>query len=899
PGPAPASGPAPVQAVGRRLVVFHWGWVTPGVLPGNRRLQLDGYLRFVENQPADTLFNTTQPGWLFDRELAPWVLEVTRAHPDPMRRTTPASEAQVERFAALVAAGKLVYVAYPYSGAVVEGMAGEAVLRSLRLTRRIAASALGAASEGFLVHDGPTFLDWNAPQVVQIGRLAGFGWVLGCGCARVRSADGSVLPVLGPHGSEEQGRWLVRETPHAPPFMDGVREALHGEEVAFASLNALARQLPEDAPARPATCRTKGWYGGTPDVLAAQAHLRRVDRKLPMLAAMRHRTDLSPAQIDDIWKASLILQDCHYQWLYHDAAAHLRRAAADLERRVDAHVAGLAGDGDGDRQAAVVFNPLPFERAGVVERHGEYRLVDRVPAMAAAAVVACDQPDVHATTDELANDRLRVKLGAHGEIIEARNEVGHTIYRGSAGLVRHFVNVPCEETFALRTGEHWARRVSGNLVLECEVDVPAAGSYTFTLDTPVGLPILLVRGDGGWASACNLHWGGGLPSANRDPQHTGTGTITLPRGKQRLRLHALADCGFMLAEATLRQGENVVRPAHWQAKLTSRWEEEPFHIERRRVVGRGHRAWVEMEGRFSTCCAVLRVGLTQGSRRIDCSLSRTFDQPTREGFRTDPLPLEVASYLGAGCERPYAPPFTIETTLAAADARYTTDKPYGYDDAVAGAECWPTASSRAFFDGLTPLLGIDTAIAETPRGSVLMLTDGHGHFFRREEADAERLGLSLGASAIHPMTQGYRIPETSPWYALGRQNNGHDFADGVSDGDLALQRGRYDVSWSLLIDEAPMISRASAHRHRLDRLMPLQPAGAPVQAPLRLSGEDVVLEAFERDGDRALLRVVNLASEARVMHCAFERPIASASVSAAMDVSQLTVEADALRAAVR
>ncbi len=205
----------------------------------------------------------------------------------------------------------------------------------------------------------------------------------------------------------------------------------------------------------------------------------------------------------------------------------------------------------------------------------------------------------------------------------------------------------------------------------------------------------------------------------------------------------------------------------------------------------GARSAVEYSGHFGTCRARMTVALDHDSDRVDVTLERQYEECVYEGLQTPPLPLAVGSYLGSYCERPYVPAFTVESTTAPHRTSYSSDKPYGFSTANDSDRSWNTGRFRNIFAGMAPFLGIFTGIAESDTGSLAMLTDGHGHFFRRQprHVASETLGLSLGSSVIHPMTQNYRMPPGSYWEKIGRPSSGIDYEDAHETFDFICPQG--------------------------------------------------------------------------------------------------------------
>ncbi|HEY3415527.1 MAG TPA: hypothetical protein VGM23_01470, partial [Armatimonadota bacterium] len=703
-------------------VVIHWGWVTPGVAECNRQLQEEQYLAFLlqESSRGDT-FNFTQPGWVLDDALSPALIALTAENPEQGKQGQPFPEETLASLRTALAQRQLSYLAYPYSGAIVEGMLGEAVLCAYRLTCQVVEKTLGVRPTGCFVHDGIVKLDWNCAMMPQIAQLAGFDHLFGRFNALIVSPDGSEFPMYGQPNGAIPLLYDVVELMDAPLQIATLRRQAKGRPIRFHATHGVAELLnaPEDRCSALDT-RTKGWYGGAPLVMQMQAHLRRADWYLTTLAtllALQGQT----ADLTDLWKRSLILQDCHLQWLLHDLAPHYLPAARQHEEEVKQQLQHAAGTGN-----AWIFNPLAFPRDGVVQVDGQYRYVPHVPPFGSSPVTQVAAGQVSASTTTLRNNCIAVEVGSRGQLLSVADTAGHTQYFGAANQIKHWHNVPCSGEITLRTGDDWTGDgFCGNIRLRTEVIIPEDGEYTFHFEVPRGMTIALAREDGEWALATNCHWAGGMPSQQRDTEHTGNGRIALPRGRQRLCLSAVADRGFHLQAACLTLGQQVIPLQTWHGEKLLAWEDDPFVIEQVEANSAGARGTVVLNGGFSTCRAQLLLQLDEGQQRLDVRLTRHYDAPTFEGFQTLPLPLEVGSYLGSYCERPYLPAFAVETRVPYQTTRYTSDKPYGYSEAITTDEGWWTGRFCELYAGISPFLGIDTALAESPLGSVLLLTDGH------------------------------------------------------------------------------------------------------------------------------------------------------------------------------
>jgi hypothetical protein len=630
--------------------------------------------------------------------------------------------------------------------------------------------------------------------------------------------------------------------------------------------------------------RTKGWYGGAPLVMQMQAALRRTDLALSLLA-FNHALHGQADDLTDMWKSSLILQDCHLQWLLADLSAHYLPIARNLESEVGERLDELAGS-ETESNPAFAFNPLPHRRSGVVRAGEKYVAFRNVEPASAVAFEKSLESKVVATPTSLQNNRIRVELGPAGEILAVQNRDGKTLYDGRANRLRHWINKQAEGEFLLRSMDIWDEPFSGCLRLETEVEAPETGTYTLFFDVVRGMIVAMAREDEDWIRVTNPHWAGGLPSGNQEHGYSQTGELKLLKGPNRIVIHAVADEGFKMRDAVLRVNGSVETLKYWQARKIQEWSPDPFVVEKVDVREEGARAAVEFHGRFSTCDAVLTVSLDDDSPRVDVSLSRTYRQRVYEGMQTLPLPAEIGSYLGGYCERPYVPAFTIEHETHLRHTLYSSDKPYGFSEAHDSDRSWTTARFRGFFGGMAPFLGIFAAIAESPSGSLAMLTDGHGHFFRRRpyHDETETLGLSLGSSIIHPMTQNYRVSAGSYWEKISRPRNSVDYDDAHERFDFICPEGEISCGWSLVFSNDASIKRQTCHEQLLERLFPLLTATAPIAGGFQLVGEEVILGGLEQSSDGLIIRLVNLSDKAQPFDCTLPWEVKEAKVTSDMPI---------------
>ena len=176
------------------------------------------------------------------------------------------------------------------------------------------------------------------------------------------------------------------------------------------------------------------------------------------------------------------------------------------------------------------------------------------------------------------------------------------------------------------------------------------------------------------------------------------------------------------------------------------------------------------------------------------------------------------------------------------------------------------------------------------RGWGGLIGDGAPHFFLWHGLNVPGetvLGISFGASLIHPRTVSKRIPPQSEWFDFGRGPGYADFQDGSSTYDFNHSDGRYIYKYSLSLETDPLILGREAQETAvplwvvaLPSLREDRPAGekqpdqpACVQSWLQIEGSNVLLTGCEwlrKDGSLDVVRVRLSEQAGRETTCTLE-----------------------------
>lgn len=887
----------------RDVLQLQWGWITPGTGESNRHEQSDRHLRFLAASvmPRTRHFLLVHCGWWLDTGIEREVRGLTERNPEPNRALTPCS-LEVAALRRYVRTGRLEYVAYPYAACVAEATSGEGLLRSLRFSQRIAVEVLGQAPRAVLNHDSCYGLDWCAAQMPQIARLLGIQYILAMDDGIVRAPDGTEARILG-RAAPRQRLELIAPGPQAVYFPLELTQSMtfHRNlpmrppaerkrlDLRAITLDEYLRCAPAGQVFDSRRLGSKSWYGGVTDALVMEQNVKSVELRLPAIEALASLSRIGDpgltARLEVLWKKAFILMDNHTLWQCHDYRAHYLPRSFDLAREAKALEARVLKP---KRRASTVmlFNPTPWPRDLVV-CDGRRILMARGVRGWSACAIARRGASTSADGDPfaLSNDLVSYKLNAKGQVSEIERDGRRQDYAGLGRLLR-IHETPLNTERVLRAGE----KLTGfegalSATFEIELGGIPRDSVTFHMPEITGEAYLMQSERLGaigqalgveWVPLHSLHWAGkGMPRRRGEiaPQ------VLLARDAVRLRVTL-----WMISEGTVRLGRAIAPPggpvsAYHLRLLYRNTYSEPEGV-RARVVrnGAGIKS-VRFSGRVADAKFDMDLSLRAGSGTLEHVLRVDFATATALGLTTPPFTRDDGSLLGAQCERPYVPGLAVLFPLAGR-AQYYVDKPYFIQRALVRAERTWSTDRRDWWLGMSPFIGMNMAVAEHEAGQLGLVTRGLKHFFRWRREGSESLGLSLGASLIHPQTQGHSVPDDSLLYPIAKRLD-HDPYPATR---FLWARGRYEFAFGICPGSGGEGGRRDIWRAAQEFALPAHavltscPAGA-VLGGVRTEPAAVVITAIEMRGDAMAVRWVNMSgrSRAAMLHLPFRVDLAAPS----------------------
>ncbi|HRU06277.1 MAG TPA: hypothetical protein P5137_10955, partial [Candidatus Brocadiia bacterium] len=595
---------------------------------------------------------------------------------------------------------------------------------------------------------------------------------------------------------------------------------------------------------------------------------------------------------ETLWKKTLILMDNHTLWQCHNYAAHYLPQSFKLAEEAQALEATLLGSRPNGRNA-VIFNPTPWTRDITVQDGGRDLVAKAVPGWGARVVSRASAAPRRKDTDPftLSNDLATFRLNREGETVEIQNSAARSAFDG-LGRVLRIHEQPSREAFTLAAG-HEIKNIEGALEATAEVELPNAPASELHVTVPdiTGAAFLMrverIAASGAvietaWVPLHSLHWGGaGMPRAQ--------GCVGPRRfaaaGARRVRvtLWLLAQGSASLAPLRVWMcgaGDRFVESPAWRVRVLYRNAYTPLaHAKARVLHSSAAIKTVRFTGALPGARCHLDATLRAGSAALEYTLRLAFPRPTALGLSTPPLGEDEGSFLGAQCERPYVPGLAVLFPLPR-PARYFVDQPAFIRQALRPSpRTWHT-DQRDWWLGMSPFIGMNLAAADFGAAQLGLLTRGLKHFFRWRRAGAESLGLSLGATLIHPMTQGHSVPPSSPWYDILKRASHNPYFKTP----FLRVKGEYVFHYAVQL--APSGQAAAFDLWKAAQEFALPSRALPVAAPpgaalpgVEAAPSTVVITAVEPDGPRLRLRLVNMAPRktlARIRLPFDSRPVAGA-----------------------
>ena len=877
------------------LAMIQWGWITPGTNDYLRLEQRDKHLEFLARPvtPASRHLLLMHCGWWLDADARPAVRNLTGRNPEPHRHLVPCDKKALAKLRGYIQKGRMEFVVYPYAACVAEATTGEGLLRSLRLSRELAEKAFGKRVRAVCNHDATYNLDWTAVQMPQIAQLLGFEALVATHNGHVRALDGTRVRLVGPDAAHAAAVYYADDL--SRPYL--MCHELHGHlefmarlakgagrllpgtdwELRAITLDELLRRVPPKLWFDARHLGTKNWYGGTIDSLLQEQNAKRVELRLPAVEALAvlsgsPKLAKTSADLVDLWKKSFILMDNHTLWQCHNYKAHYLPESRRLLDDTLQLEAGLLGSGKG--RNVVVFNPTPWRR-DIVAPDGNKTFVARnVPGWGARVLARSEasEPKKDRRTLVLENERVRYKLNRLGEVVESRTRRGVEKFKGLGRLLRIHEHAS-REVFTLKTGQE-RTGIEGGLRATAEVEIPSPyiTEASFAMDDVAAAAFLmqverLDRGgkllESTWHPLHSLHWGGGGMPRRRLCIAPCTFQA---HGARRLRitLWMLAEGSVSLGPARVwlrGRGDERAEISQWRGEMLYRNAySAPSNVKARVIRSDEALKMVRFSGTLPDARYAMDVSLRAGSDALEYALKLRFPKPTRLGLLSPPFTEQDGSMLGAECERPYVPGICVLFPLPD-KARYFSDKPFYLRQALTPAErTWHTDRERWWL-GMSTFIGMNLAAADYRAGQLGLLTQGIKHFFRWQRGGEEMLGLSLGASVIHQMTQGHSVLPDSPVYELAKRTSHNPYFETP----FLRAHGEYVFHYAICPSASGAAARARLWKASREFALPAQalrtdaPPGPAVQG-VSCTPSSVIITALEPRGDGLALRVVNRSS---------------------------------------
>ncbi len=897
---------------------IQWGWITPGTNESHRIQQGRDHLKALASAPipATRHFLLVHCGWWLDGGVSSDVRTVFGHNPEPYRALFPASADYLRKLARFVKKGRLEFVVYPYAACVTEATSGEALLRSFRYSRDISTALFGKRPRIYKNHDAVYGLDWGTVQMPQILRLLEGEYLVAGKNGTVAAPDGTTAKIFGdirvlyeiakdPAALEHPQVFCMELHEHLElmrEFQVGGDFISKSAQVEAVTLDEFLRRRKGAMPCYASTgIGSKSWYGGVMDSLLLEQDVKSAELRLPALEAFAAQTG-SVRKSDDLWKRCMVLVDNHLLWQCHQYRPWFTRQAKALLHDIEKSERSLFAKPTGKKAA---LNPVPWKRDIVIAAKSGDILIRDVPGWG-SKMTGRQVPPVKAgkasSPYELSAGDVRYRLGKAGEVEGFRGGNYRFSPRGWGSLL-HLFDKPSRTEQSFFPGRSSIVH-QGCLSLEMDIDLRNEKGYVATLEFGGihGDAYLLRverRNFAGeifsttWHTPHSLHWGGaGMPHREIHPA-----PIVLDIAyatSMRLTLWMASEDHVSMESAQLRFAKNAkVMPLRkWKAKLlTSVSSESPSHLRAKVIHESPLSKCVRFSGELGTARFELHAATSVASRRLEYHLRLHYTRPTDLGITSPPFAPGEGSLFGAECERPYIPGIAVNFPLPMS-ATYHVDKPFYIQQALNHpVSTWHT-DRRDWWMGMSPFIGMNMASASWKGDSMALLTRGVKHFFRWRRGNSESLALSLGATLIHPSTQGFSVPKNSPLYAVvGRKNH-----DPYHATPFHKARGTYDFHYAVHPGLGKNNARQrfdfwrSAQEFALPASMVRTDAGLPGIAS---SNPAVIPTALETYRGKLRLRVVNMSGKKQMS--ALHLPLRSGSVNSKITLSPWAVREIALK----
>jgi|GEM_PF-7028550 len=878
-----------------------WGWITPGTNQYLRHEQLDNHLAFLAQEvtPLREHMMVCHCGWWWDVDISEDVKRLTSGNPEPHRALEPTDRRSLKALARYVKNGRVEPIAYPYAACVTEATTGEGLYRSLRFSREIIKKAFGVTPAILTLHDGVYCLDWTTVQQPQISTLLGFKTLWSSIGGSVKGPDGSTQKMVfnEPHvnfgwykkGDEQRVHGGLLEM-HSQM---GLVEKIEAGDEKYAAMDQFSvrsvtseRYLSRNKYPRVYDSRkmgSKSWYGGCIDSLLIEQNAKSVELRLPAVEALAMQSSGRSSRklqqtLADYWKKSFILMDNHSLWQCHNYKKHFLPQSAKLSEAVQqTEEELLGGRSKGRGRNLAVFNPTPWKRDLIFNDGNRNRIAKDVPGWGTATL---DRPGSNVVAGRqdndpytLSNGRVTYRLNEQGEVVSVKSDTGTQRFSGLGRLLR-IHDKPQNEQMRINAGQT-LKGIEGSASASVTVKVPkrVAGRSMQVVVDEVCADAFIIQADRlnkagrvigtQYEGLRSLHWGGrGMPhhQIRVEAEQLNTNDADCIR----LTLWMLVDGQLKLSPLRIRFGDDTVdhrQYTRWQVQIHTRNTYTEPKITSAAVLHSDDLSkTVRFVGQWDDCQYKLEVTLDQTSDTLAYKLALDFKSATRLGLLSPPFTEMDGSMLGAQCERPYVPGLCVlfPTTNS---SKYFADKPYYIQQALVDSKrTWHT-DKRDWWLKMSPFIGMNMAIAESDKRQLGLFTRGIKHFFRWRREGKEYLGLSFGASIIHPKTQGHTVSKRSDLYGIAGRRDFNPY--GAT--PWLRAKGEYVFHYAIQPGTGGAAGRLGLWRAAQAFALPpttISTSSAQAVAGVASSSDLVVITALDPADKRFTIRAINMTGRA-------------------------------------
>ena len=507
-------------------------------------------------------------------------------------------------------------------------------------------------------------------------------------------------------------------------------------------------------------------------------------------------------------------------------------AMAETEIELPAGFASLSLSSPGDERPPTQIIPLEWGPDGDLRRARVLWEAKDLPAWGyrtydiAFSSRSLPDDEINAASPlVLENARIRATFAPNGELISLEDKRNNHTLRGGNRLL-NLIPKPIQEERDILADQPLADQggdYAGCFSASAEVTLPEVATYTLQLDETRGClmfvevdvldyddqPIAPTRR----FPIINLHWMGA--------PHRYTSARNIPLGelasgiRLRITLWFLSEGQSIVGAGAVSSQRHSLAIKNWQIRWQYQLAAVTAEAVSAEIIAQGPVLQrIRFRGKLPQCSYETTASLSgsKNQHKIDFETRFIFNEPTQLGIPTPSMPPEIGSYLGSNNERPYIPGLAV-TFPSPADPEVLVDAPYTLRDPFKEVHpaviqhSWladATQPIQDFWWGLSPFVGLRFA---NIKGHYSLIAGGTPHFFLWRgltSPDETVLGLSFGASLIHPRTVTKRIDPDSEWFDIGRGPGYSDFLDGSDDYSFNHPDGRYVYHYSLSLENNPL-----------------------------------------------------------------------------------------------